>query len=151
VLYTLGHGDRSREEFFDCLGSFAIRTVADVRSYPVSRRHPHFGRDELEPALAREGYLYRWLGHELGGLRADGYEAHMETDAFGRGLAQLMKLAPEAPTAILCAERDPAGCHRRHVARALRERGFEVRHIIEPGRVLLPGERPEDQGPLFDL
>ena len=148
---SLGHGDRSLSELVMCLESFEVTTVADVRSWPSSRRQPHFDREELEAALTARGYLYRWLGKELGGFRTTGYEAHMETELFAEGLERLARLAREAPTAFLCAERDPAGCHRRHIATALARRGFAVRHVLAPGRVLLPGERPEDQGTLFPM
>jgi uncharacterized protein (DUF488 family) len=151
VVYTLGHGDRELPEFLECLESFEIRVVADVRSYPASRKFPRFSREALEPAVAAAGLSYRWLGRELGGFRPEGYGAHMETELYREGFARLREIAREAPTCLLCAERDPAGCHRRHLARALEERGLTVRHIVSPGRVLLPGEGPEDQGTLFPL
>ncbi len=150
-IYTIGHGDRTVFEFTDCLSSFEIRTVADVRSWPRSRIHPHFDREELEPALTCAGFLYRWLGPELGGFRSTGYEAHMETDLFREGIRKIKALARKAVTAFLCAERDPAGCHRRHIAEVLKKQGYTVEHIVGPGRILLPGERPDDQGMLFPL
>lgn len=151
TVFTLGHGDRTLEDLLECLRSFPIEAVADVRSFPASRRQPWFSREELEPRLVKEGFAYRWFGPELGGFRAEGYEPHMKSDAFADGLARLAALAEEKPTAILCAERDPAGCHRRFLARALADRGFTIRHVVDPGRTLLPGEGPEDQGTLFPL
>jgi uncharacterized protein (DUF488 family) len=149
-MFTLGHSDRSREEFLDCLASFGVVTVADVRSWPVSRRHPQFSRDELEPALAAVGVRYRYLGRELGGYRSGGYEDHVGTSLFREGLSRLAAMAKDGPLAIVCAERDPADCHRRFISEALAERGYRIRHIVAPGRELLPGERPGDQGTLFD-
>jgi uncharacterized protein (DUF488 family) len=149
VLLTIGHGDRTLEDLVDCLASFEVETVVDVRSYPTSRHHPRFSREELEPELTRRGFIYRWLGRELGGFRAGGYEAHMETELFAEGLRRLLGFAAEATTAILCAERNPTGCHRAHIAKAVEEKGVEVRHIITPGRTLSPGDRPGDQGTLF--
>ncbi|MEN8149338.1 MAG: DUF488 domain-containing protein [Planctomycetota bacterium] len=149
MLYTVGHGNRTFEELVACLRSFEVETVADVRSYPASRHHPHFGREELEPALVSEGFTYRWLGKELGGFRSEGYEAHMETDLFREGLSRLLAMARESVTVILCAERGPSDCHRRHIAAAAERAGVEVAHILDGGRLLQPGERPEDQGELF--
>jgi len=151
MLYTIGHGDRSLTQLVDCLRSFGIVIVADVRSYPASRHHPHFGREELEPSLTTRGFTYRWLGRELGGFRTEGYEVHLGTELFRDGLARLLSLAGEAPTVVLCAERSPADCHRRHIARAAEAEGVPVEHILDPGRVLKPGERPEDQGTLFPM
>ena len=58
TVHTLGHGARTFDELIDCLRSFEISVVVDVRSYPASRHHPHFDRDALEPALAREGIRF---------------------------------------------------------------------------------------------
>ena len=55
TVYSLGHGDRSSENLLECLESFAVRVLADVRSYPSSRRHPQFDRDELERAVTEAG------------------------------------------------------------------------------------------------
>ncbi len=125
--------------------------MADVRSWPRSRHHPQFDRETLEPALTAAGFLYRFLGRELGGFRSAGYEAHMETALFRDGIRKIEALAGEALTVLLCAERDPAACHRRHIADRLVEAGFTVDHIVGPDRILLPGERPGDQGTLFPL
>lgn len=150
-IYTIGHGDRTLPELTECLSSFEVRTVVDVRSWPRSRHHPHFDREALEPALTSAGFIYRFLGRELGGFRSTGYEAHMETDLFHQGMKKLEALAKNSVTAFLCAERDPAGCHRRHIADQLTRNGFTVEHIVMPGQILLPGERPDDQGTLFPL
>ncbi|MHC4472626.1 MAG: DUF488 domain-containing protein [Planctomycetota bacterium] len=151
AVYSVGHGSRTFGELDECLRSFGVRTLADVRSFPTSRRHPQFDQEALERALTESGVAYRWLGRELGGFRSDGYEAHTRTDLFREGIGRLAALAEGSTAAFMCAERDPAGCHRRFIARELAGRGFTVHHIIEPGRVLLPGERPEDQGTLFPL
>jgi uncharacterized protein (DUF488 family) len=150
-IFTIGHGDRTLSELTECLSAFEVRTVADVRSWPRSRHLPHFDRDALEPALTSAGFLYRFLGRELGGFRSTGYEAHMETNLFKEGIKKLKALAKESPTAFLCSERDPAGCHRRHIAEVLKQQGFTVEHIVRPGQILLPGERPDDQGTLVPL
>ena len=150
-VFTIGHGDRTQPELEECLRSFGVRTVADVRSWPRSRQHPQFDRETLEPKLTSAGFVYRFLGRELGGFRSTGYEAHMETDLFRDGLRRLEALANEAVTAFLCAERDPTGCHRRHIAAALTRKGFTVDHIVMPAQILLPGERPGDQGTLFPI
>jgi uncharacterized protein (DUF488 family) len=149
MLYSIGHGNRSFEELVACLRSFEVTTVVDVRSYPASRHHPQFSREVLEPALVSEGFTYRWLGKELGGFRSEGYEVHMETPLFRDGLHRLLAMARESATVVLCAERSPADCHRRHIAAAAERAGVGVAHILDEGRLLEPGERPEDQGNLF--
>jgi uncharacterized protein (DUF488 family) len=135
AVYTIGHGDRPLEELVECLRSFEVGVVADVRSWPGSRRHPRFDRDSLEAALARHGLRYRWLGEGLGGLRPEGYEAHMQTRVFAEALRVLLGIVPTETVALLCAERDPAACHRRHIAAALVAAGCAVHHIDGPGRL----------------
>ncbi|NPB09131.1 MAG: DUF488 domain-containing protein, partial [Thermodesulfobacteria bacterium] len=79
VIYTLGTSQRSLEEFLEILAFYRIEQVADVRSFPSSRRYPHFCREELAQALAAAGIRYLWLGKELGGFRKEGYEAYTRT------------------------------------------------------------------------
>ena len=69
TVYTVGHGARSAAEFVDLLRAAAIGCIADVRSYPVSRRHPQFSQKTLAPFLDEYAIGYRWLGKALGGFR----------------------------------------------------------------------------------
>ena len=141
TLYTLGTSTRSLEEFLDILRARGITRVCDVRSFPGSRRHPQFSRENLTASLQEAGLDYVWLGNELGGYRKGGYESHMQTDLFRAGLAQLEGLAAEAPAAVVCAEALPWKCHRRFIAGALEERGWDVVHVIDASRDWTPGER----------
>ncbi len=129
-IYTVGHSNLPLEGFLELLEAWGIEAVADVRRFPTSRKHPHFSRENLEPALRGAGIEYVFLGEELGGYRPGGYEAHMATPEFRQGLGKLEGLARAKRTAIMCAERDPRGCHRRFIAEALLKRGFRVIHIL---------------------
>ena len=64
-----------------------------------------------------------------------GYADYMETDSFRRAASQLITMASEAPTTILCAERLPEHCHRRLIADYLVLQGLRVIHLIDPGEV----------------
>src|SRR3569623_1635365 len=75
ILYSIGHGDRSIEDFVSILLAHGIRGLADVRDYPVSRRHPQFSREELRHALEERGIKYLWLGASLGGFRSPHLDA----------------------------------------------------------------------------
>lgn len=142
-VFSLGHSTRGADEFLGILHAWRVERLVDVRRFPTSRRHPHFSRDALSLRCAREGIDYLWLGEALGGFRTGGYEAYTETDAFARGLDRLEGLATERATAFLCAERDPARCHRRYIARALERRGWAVVHILDETK----GAALEDSGP----
>lgn len=139
------------------LKSHDIESVADVRRFPASRRHPHFAREQLEVFLAAHRISYRWMP-ELGGRRAAnrdsvntgwrvaafrGYADYMETSEFRSAFDALAELASRHRTAIMCAESLWWQCHRRLIADAFLARGDSVTHIeglkkASPHRLLPP-------------
>lgn len=148
TIYTIGHSTRAIEALIGVLADSGIETVVDVRALPRSRRHPHFNRDALEAALSSRRIRYVWRGKTLGGLRKPrpesrnvalrepafrGFADHMATDAFKDALTELLELADSAPLTIMCAERDPAACHRALIADAALVRGAQVIHLIDRG------------------
>ncbi|RKZ01415.1 MAG: DUF488 domain-containing protein [Candidatus Hydrothermota bacterium] len=131
-IFTIGHSNRSFDEFCNLLKHYGIKLLIDVRRFPTSRKYPHFNRESLEKSLVEQcgiGYLY--LGDELGGYRKGGYEAYMETDEFKEGLGKLLFWAQDGVTAIMCSEKLWFKCHRRFIADKLVELGHEVIHIID--------------------
>jgi uncharacterized protein (DUF488 family) len=162
TVYTLGHSTRSAAEFMTLLREHGIAGISDVRRFPASRRHPHFGREALAEMLAAAGLHYDWLP-ALGGRRAPrpdsphtawrepafrAYADHMETEEFRAGLEQLIRLVEARPTAVMCAEAVPWRCHRSLVADALVAHGDEVVDIMGPGKgkphALTPWARVEN-------
>ena len=51
VVHTAGHGTRTAEELSALLREAAVVLVADVRSFPGSRRNPQHARAEHGPAI----------------------------------------------------------------------------------------------------
>src|SRR5678810_307848 len=68
TIWTIGHSTRSFEEFLEMLHSFSIKLIADVRSYPGSRRFPQFNKEALEVSLPQDSIQYAHLKN-LGGRR----------------------------------------------------------------------------------
>ena len=68
MLYTIGHSNRSMEEFLELLKEHEILEVVDIRSLPGSNKYPHFNSENLANVLAENGLKYFWLP-KLGGLR----------------------------------------------------------------------------------
>ncbi len=66
TLYTIGHSTRTLEELIAALHAHSIQTLVDIRSFPTSRRLPHFNRESLEKSLPESGVQYVWM-KELGG------------------------------------------------------------------------------------
>jgi len=147
-IFTVGHGRRSAEEFKELIKEYSILRLFDVRTLPHSRFNPQFNREVLSAGLKSEGIEYVHM-KELGGLRKEisgfsgngaksgssrGFEDYMMTRDFKEALLILEKLAVEKRSVIMCAETSPVICHRFFLADALRNRGFEVIHILGPGR-----------------
>lgn len=137
LIYTLGTGLRSAEDFIEILLACEVRAVIDVRSFPVSRM-PHFSASSLEKLLNSNGIAYHFFGRELGGLRKGGYTAYINTDEFSHGVGMLESIAASQLAAIICAERFPWKCHRKWISRELQHRGWVVEHIIDKGKVWKP-------------
>ena len=71
-IYTVGHSTRSLEELVGLLREHGIEALADVRSFPSSKRYPHFHKDVLSQQLPQAGIDYHWFGETLGGYRKKG-------------------------------------------------------------------------------
>jgi uncharacterized protein (DUF488 family) len=142
-VWTVGHSTRTAADFVALLAAHRIEALADVRRFPMSRRHPHFSREHLEPFLAQHGIEYHWMP-ALGGRRSPrkdsantgwrvagfrGYADYIETPEFADAFAQLVALARGKRTAIMCAEALWWQCHRRLIADQLLAQGYDVVHI----------------------
>jgi uncharacterized protein (DUF488 family) len=145
TIWTIGHSTRTLAEFLGLLAEYRIEAIADVRSFPGSRRYPYFARDALAESLPLHGVAYRWIP-KLGGRRKvrpgspntawrnasfQGYADYTATAEFAEGLAELLKLAASRRTALMCAEAVWWRCHRSLISDVLKLRGIEVIHIID--------------------
>src|SRR5512141_118890 len=85
ALYTIGHSTRTLDELIQALQAHSIETLVDIRSFPMSRRLPHFNRESLEKTLPAAGIQYVWM-KELGGRRkktlADPPNIALRNDSF---------------------------------------------------------------------
>lgn len=144
LIHTIGHSNHPLGKFIDILTAHGIELVADVRTIPRSRHNPQFNTESLSEALREHGIGYRHMP-ALGGLRHAkkdslnngwenasfrGFADHMQTEAFGTGIAELIALAGEKKVAVMCAESVPWRCHRSLISDALLVRGVTVMHIM---------------------
>jgi uncharacterized protein (DUF488 family) len=145
TIWTIGHSTRPFEEFRGLLAGAGIKVIADVRSFPGSRKYPQYGKEVLAETLATHSIGYHWL-QALGGRRRvspdspntawrnasfRGYADYMSSTEFECGLAQLLDVASKARIAMMCAEAVWWRCHRSMIADALCVRGIEVVHILD--------------------
>lgn len=123
-LFTIGYEGVTMDEFLSALRGAGVTRVIDVRALPLSRR-PGFSKTPLRAALADAGIDYvhlRALGTPAAGRTAAraGRQAELERIYAGQlelpeaivAAEEMKRLAADAPSALLCFERDPAGCHR---------------------------------------
>ena len=149
TIWTIGHSTRSFEEFIHMLNSFNIELVADIRSFPGSRKFPQYNKETLELSLPQNSIQYVHL-KSLGGRRRmmpeskntgwrhaafRGYADYMETDAFIKGIIELENLALEKRAAFMCSEAVWWRCHRSMVSDYLKVRNWKVMHIMDIGRI----------------
>jgi len=148
VIWTIGHSTRSLDEFIDMLRSFQIECVADIRSFPGSRRYPHFNKEALEVSLPANNIKYVHL-RGLGGRRKTrpdsintawrlaafrGYADYMETDDFKKAITELELIARKERIAFMCSEAVWWRCHRSLVSDYLKVNGWTVMHIMGIGK-----------------
>ena len=148
IIYTIGHSTHTLEDFIAMLKSFEIELLADIRSYPGSRKFPHFNKEILSVSLSENDIEYIHL-RELGGRRkvkADscntgwrvaafrGYADYMETENFEKAIRELEQIASEKRVAYMCAEAVWWRCHRSLVSDYLKHNGWTVLHIMGIGK-----------------
>ena len=108
-VFTIGHSSRSFEEFAQLLQEHRIERLVDVRSFPRSKKFPHFSQHNLVSALQGIDIRYHHL-KPLGGYRKSdlkdspnqgwdspgfrAYADHMLTDEFQQALDALIGVPP---------------------------------------------------------
>jgi len=148
-LWTIGHSNRTLEQFLEILTGQQIELLADVRRFPGSRRQPHFNSENLPKSLTAASIDYTHFP-ELGGRRKAlpnspntvwrneafrGYADFMMTPEFRTGIDRLLKIAQAKRTAIMCAEALWWQCHRSLIADYLKASGHTIMHIMGSGKI----------------
>ena len=144
IIYTIGHSTHTIEVFIAMLQSFDIKTIADIRRFPGSRKFPQFDQDNLKIALEQVGIQYISM-LELGGRRKPhidskntiwknesfrGYADYMETMEFKNAVVKLEEIALQQTTAYMCSEAVWWRCHRSMVSDYLKAKDWNVLHIM---------------------
>ena len=144
TIYTIGHSTRPIDEFLKLLEAYDVELLVDVRTIAGSRHNPQYNEENLRLALEESGISYLHI-KGLGGLRKTtkesknlgwknssfrGYADYMQTNEFSENVDQLIQIANEKKTAIMCSEAVPWRCHRSLIGDALLVRKIIVMDIM---------------------
>jgi uncharacterized protein (DUF488 family) len=141
TIYTVGHSSLSFMEFLTLIQANNITHIVDIRSIPYSKYAPWSDKSRLSELLRPFKIKYTYFGHKLGGKKGSkGADAQLESltplDVYHDAIQMLMQLSMRGNLTLLCAESDPAKCHRQHIiAQTLLESGNRVLHILKDGTI----------------
>ncbi|SMF76850.1 DUF488 family protein [Allosphingosinicella indica] len=123
-IFTIGYEGATQAELIAALSAAGVERLIDVRAVPLSRK-PGFSKKVLAAALKEAGIDYihlKPLGTPPEGREAARkgrhdvlervYAGQLELPEAMAASAQMLALAAEKPSALLCFERDPKTCHR---------------------------------------
>jgi uncharacterized protein (DUF488 family) len=142
TVYSIGHGNKTIENFIKELKSFDIEYLIDIRSKPFSKWNPQFNQDSLKTSVEKKGIKYVFLGDKLGGFPSDKscydtngkvvYDFVKDKDFFREGLNRLVTANNKAiKVAVMCSESKPEECHRsKLVGKELLKMDISIHHII---------------------
>lgn len=131
AVYTMGYEERSVDGFFDKLLRVGIRVILDVRANPISRKYG-FAKKSLGAISGKVGLAYEhWPQFGIPSEKRRGVETPAEfkqlfgyydrvvlpneRDDVKRMADQIM----QAPSVLVCMERQAHDCHRSRLARVL--------------------------------
>lgn len=150
-FFTVGHSNRTIEEFTAILRSADIQLVVDVRKLAGSNRYPQFNADSLDHSLSDTGVRFARIA-ELSGRRLvskdvpfevnafwqnrsfHNYADHALSEEFRRGIDELSERGRDLRTAVMCSEAVWWRCHRRLIADHLIAHGEQVIHLMGENR-----------------
>jgi uncharacterized protein (DUF488 family) len=147
-ILTIGHSTHPIEEFIGMLKAHGVQQLVDVRTIPKSRHNPQFESGALARSMEENNINYVHMPG-LGGMRKPragstnlgwknasfrGYADYMQTAVFEKSLLELIRIAGERRTVIMCAEAVPWRCHRSLIGDALTARGIRVEDIFDASK-----------------
>ena len=150
-FFSVGHSNRSLDEFVEILTEASVDLIVDIRAFPMSRTNPEYNRDALPSALASFDIGYEhWP--DLGGRRPrqpdvpeernalwrnrsfHNYADYALSDAFKQAFDALVARGRTARLAMMCSEAVWWRCHRRIITDHLILRHHQVLHLMGGGR-----------------
>ncbi len=151
-IFTIGYATKPVNIFVDQLHENGISVVADVRSVPYSKTFFDYHRENIKNTLRDAGIQYVYLGEELGPRSKDHehydqnnqvqFDLLMQASLFREGIERLHTgVKRKYLIALMCAEKDPAICHRSlligyYLSRQImQDASWFVQHICHDGAI----------------
>jgi len=123
-IFTIGYEGATQDELIAVLQKAGVERLIDVRAVPLSRK-PGFSKNILAAGLRAGGIDYvhlKALGTPPEGREAArkgnhaaleaSYSSQLALPEAGLQAVQMIELAGEKASVLLCFERDPHRCHR---------------------------------------
>ena len=141
TIFTVGHNSLSFMQFISLIQANNINHIVDIRSIPNSKYAPWSDKSRLSELLRPFKIRYTYLGHKLGGKKINQPRFSKQQNVppqsvYDEAIQVLLQLSMRANLTLLCAEGDPAKCHRQHIiAQTLLDSGTKVLHILKDGTI----------------
>jgi len=141
TIYTVGHNSLSFMQFITLIQANNISHIVDIRSIPYSKYAPWSDKSRLSELLRPFKIRYTYLGHKLGGKKINQEiqskrQSQSSQGLYDEAIQVLLQLSVRDNLTLLCAEGDPAKCHRQHIiAQTLLETDIKVLHILKDGTI----------------
>lgn len=142
TIYTIGHSNLSYMRFLSLIQANKITHIIDIRSIPYSRHAPWSSKSRLSELLKPFKIRYTYLGHKLGGKKQPIDDVSKQQGItpqaiYHEAIESLIELSERQKVALMCAEADPALCHRQKiVAQNLLNLSVNVQHILKDGTLI---------------
>jgi hypothetical protein len=104
IIWTIGHSTRTIKEFIDILKSFHIECLADIRSFPGSKRYPHFNKEALEVSLPENNIKYI-QSIQVGALQHSGDTQIIWKPVLLRKLYRTLNVLGPKSGSLICVQR----------------------------------------------
>lgn len=110
TIYSVGHSNRTMEDFIAILRAYSITRLYDVRTYPYSKYVSQFNKIELAQRLLEVGINYTFAGEVLGGKSNELYKDC--NDTYDQSILRIIRKATKENVVVMCTEKDHQKCHR---------------------------------------
>lgn len=156
TLYTIGYSSfLNPDDFISALKKNNVNALVDVRGFPNLASFEHYKGENLKKLLNANGIHYLSFANEFGVRpKEDRYYTDdivnfgkiAASESFKSGCERIFKGLEKYDICLMCAEKNPAVCHRGVFLTHLLEKlqpGLDIRHIL-PDRIITQRDIDDD-------